>query len=99
MILNIKSILLGTLASALSVLNPPAAKELNDAQAALADGHLSEDEGKLLVSDTIATVKSLWPEGAQVCDDLKVNLEVDAPNIEKTFTDIHALTAAKPATA
>lgn len=95
--MNIKNILLGGLIPMISLASPEAGKTISDAKSALDDGHLSEDEAKVLFTDAIGTAKSFWPEGATVLDDLKRNIEVDLPNIEKTIADFKILTEKKSA--
>ena len=94
MTFDLKSILLNLVLPAIKVISPEAGKTIADAQEALADGHLSHDEVTLLIGDALDTAKALLPQSWNaVMDDLKTNLEVDLPNIEKTIKDIQALSA------
>jgi hypothetical protein len=95
--LDIKSILLTTALPLITLVSPEAGKALSDANAALADGKLSEDEVKTLLIDAIDTAKKLWPQGVDELECLQVNIEVDVPNIEKTFAAFKALQPAKTA--
>lgn len=89
--MNIKAILLAGLIPLVSAINAPAAKAIGDAQKALEDGHVDKDEAIKLVGDAIDVAISVWPEGAHALTLLKVNIEVDLPNVERTIEAFAAI--------
>lgn len=89
--MNIKAIILAGLVPLVSTINAPAGKAIGDAQAALEDGHIDKNEAKKLVVDAIDVAISVWPEGAYALGLLKVNIEVDLPNVEATIEAFIAL--------
>lgn len=95
--IDLKAILFTTVVPLITMVAPEAGKLVSDLQIALADGKVTGDEAKTLIGDTLTAAKAVLPPAwDEVMDALKVNLEVDLPNIESTIAKISA--AVKPAT-
>jgi hypothetical protein len=93
MTIDIKALILPAAIGLISAASPEAGQLITDARDAAADKKLTADEAKKIFFDGIDLAVKVWPQGAPALLSLKMNIEVDLPNIEKTIVAFENLIA------